>query len=323
MLGWLGLVLLLSFAAPPALAQAASPAAETLQPLQFLAGTWQAEFASGDIQFTVTRTYRMELGGKFLRLLEVLRHAGGEMASDTWLGYDPARQAAASWTFAADGSYALFDRVTVSAGSLNGEGRRTGGAQPGPMRCTLRRENNNRFVETCASLGGTSPATATLAYTRSAVVPVQHPAASAPAAPALQPLAMLAGQWRTEGESDGAKYAVDYAIGWTLGGHALRSDYSVTTNGQTELHAVAFMVYDAEAQGLVQFGFSADGSVSTLRIKPAGAGLLFDGHLTATTRRGLRITYARPSPDTLHATTEMERQGIWRSSGTVALQRRK
>jgi hypothetical protein len=320
----LGVALLAYTAGAQAPAQPA--AADALKPFQFLLGTWttQAELP-GAGQAGIERTWRSIFNGKFLVQTEVTRSAGGEVTREMWLGVDPGKQALAAWTFSSDGSFAVFSVTPAAGDALALEGRLIGSSDSGAYRSTIQR-TGDRFTHSIdRQKDGTWTRYATLIFARGGAASAPAAPAPAPAGAAVKPLELLAGDWRAEGESDGVKFAVDYDIAWILGGHFLRSDYSVTTGAQTELHAVAYMFFDPESKSLRQLGFSAEGSVSAMKISATPASVVFDGEMHSPTRRTLmRSTYTRPEADTLTTTTEMQRaDGSWRRAGAVSLKRRR
>lgn len=328
------LLLLPLACAPEASGAPQEPPADALKPFEFLLGQWVAENELGADKYVVERNWRREFGGKFLCATEKLVVGSAEVFSEAWLGYDPGRARVTVWVFSSDGGYAVFDRVTASGDTVVLEGRIIGGRAPGPVRAASKRSGNDRVVETVeVQQDGAWVTRRTRNFVRrsSAGALTGTARTIGPASPALKSLDVLTGNWHTEGESEGVKYAVDYAMYWPLAGYFLRSDYSVTTNGQTELHAVSYMFADSESRALRQFGFSADGSVAAMKIVPSASSVLFDGEMVTPApmasgparRAPMRITYARPDADTLSATTETQRQdGTWRRAGAVSLKRR-
>ena len=307
--------------------EAAAPSsAEALKPLQFLIGAWNAEAQMpGAGKVTIERTYRLQLSGKFIEQKEVSRMpGGGQVTREMWLGLEPGKTSVSGWAFSSDGSFAILSSEKNSGDRVMLEGRLIGGAAPGVYRSTLQRDGSERFTQTIeVQDGGKWTPYAILNFTRVAAG-VSADAASAAPSDAVKPLDLMAGRWRTEGESEGAKFAVDYEILPRLGGYFLRSDYSVTTNGQTELHAVSYLFQDAETKSLRQIGFSADGSVGAMKITPGSGAIVLEGEMATAARRvPMRITYSRPDADTLTTSTEMRRQdGTWRRAGTASLKRR-
>jgi len=301
------------------------PAVDALKPAAFLAGTWmaQGEFP-GAGKYTIRRNYRSTLGGKFLLSSETMQVGNAEVTREMWMGVDPARGALGAWAFSSDGSVALLTVTQPPGDSLVLEGPLAGGSDPGVYRSTLQRRGNDRFTQTIeAQKNGSWTAYAAFTFERTALLADSLHPSPAPSA-ALRPLELLTGKWRAEGESDGSKFAVDYVNAWTMGGHFLRSDYSVTTNGQEEFQGATYFFADPESKALRQIGFRADGSVSAMKVVPSASSVLLDGEITTPIRRTpTRITYARPDAASITLTTESQRQdGSWRRSGTATFQRR-
>jgi len=300
-------------------------AADALKPAAFLAGTWmaQGEFP-GAGKYTIRRNYRSLLGGKFMLSSETMQVGSAEVTREMWMGVDPARGTLGAWAFSSDGSVAILRVAQGSGDALVLEGALTGSSDAGLYRSTLQRNGNDRFTQTIETQkNGAWTAYAAFTFERTALLADVFPPSAAPAA-ALKPLEVMAGNWRAEGESDGSKFAVDYANTWTMGGHFLRSDYSVTTNGKTEFQGAAYFFSDPESKTLRQIGFRADGSVSEMKVACTAGSVLLDGEITTPIRRTpTRITYARPDAGSITITTESQRQdGSWRRSGAATLQRR-
>jgi hypothetical protein len=319
---------LLTTALPVRAQAAAAPGADALKPYEFLIGAWAAEGEfPGASRYTLERSYRPVLNGKFLQSVELITVGGQVIATEMWLGYDPGKQAVSAWGFSSDSSYSMATGAPPRGDTMVMEGRLVGGPEPGLVRSTMKREGNDRFTQLVeVQKGGAWAPHATLRFARRASpgpAASPQPLAATQGAEPLRPLTLLAGAWRTEGESDGVKYAVEYGFHWTLSGHFLRSEYSVTTGTQTELHAVSMIGYDPETKALMQWGFSADGAVITAMVRATADSVVTEGEMVSATRRTpVRITYSRPDADTLSTKTEMQRQGAWRSTG-IGLLRRK
>lgn|GEM_PF-5916688 len=290
---------------------------KALEVMDFLVGQWGNESSQW--------SYGWTLGGKFIEMRLV--NEGGRTVLDAWhfIGVDPATGKVTLWEFTTETNPL---RLTQAAGTASGvarfEGRYRHGGGRGPLRLTLKRDAGQLVQELehqhegkWESLPMSIPALPAGARLFEAPQP-EGPAKGAPVAA----LEKLVGTWRVEGESEGTRYAVEYAIRWAMQGHFLRSEYRVTTGGKTELHAISLFGYDPESQGLVQTGFSADGSVMTGKVRLAGEEVIAEGEMVSPTRRTLlRVTYSRPDADTLSARTEMQRQGTWRSSGVGSFRR--
>lgn len=315
-----------------AMAQQNPPAAEALKPAAFLLGNWTAEGElPGAGRFTLTRNYRNVLAGKFILASEAMQAGNAVVTREMWMGVDPARDALGAWALSSDGSVAVLSVAAGSGGALVLEGALKGGAEPGLYRSTLQRNGNDRFTQTIeAQKNGAWTGYATFSFVRADSAASPNVAGVSPQA-ALKPLEMMAGRWRAEGESDGTKFAVDYAIYWTLGGNFLRSDYSVTTGSQTEFQAASYVFADSESKALRQIGFSADGGVAMMKVTASPEAIKLDGEIARPSPVAAeparpaptRITYARPDGATLTITTEVQRQnGTWRRSATASLTRR-
>jgi hypothetical protein len=286
--------------------------------LEFLIGQWGHE--------TIQRTYRWTLGGKFMEMKAVGQDGATELIAWHYLGVDPGTGKVTLWEFTAEGNGPILTQTESSArGELRLEGRFRVGTQSGPLRVTWKKEAG-QLQEELEQLrdGKWQGFTLTFAPLPRGVqlweptLPDQPPKGSP-----LAPLEKLVGTWLVTGESEGTRYAVEYRFSWVMRGHFLRSEYSVTTGTQTELHAVSMIGYDPETKALMQWGFSADGAVITAIVRATADSVVTDGEMVSATRRTpVRVTYAKPDPDTLSTKTEMQRQGAWRSTGTGLLKRK-
>jgi len=321
------MVLFVVACAPPAEGQREAHVSSARQdPLQALAylldGAWTA---SGEIpgfgKYETVRTYERTLGARFIDFHQTSRVGDNTLEVRGIVGLHPETKKVTAWGFSSDGAIAITQCECKSAEEFVFEGRLVGSPQAGPVRGTFRRTAEDRFVETVErQVEGKWRVTFELVFRRADASITEVRATSLDAG--VRALAPLEGRWEASGESGGRHYTTEYDFRWAVGGKFLISEYRVKQGGPAELHAVSFIGYHPD-EGLMQYGFSADGPVFTAKIKPDAEGrVVFEGEMLAgSQRRRMRISYRRLSDNELETSTEMWRSGAYQSMGTGVMKR--
>ena len=122
---------------------------DRLTPITYLVGgTWTAK---GEIpgfgKYSAERSYRWVLGRKFVEQRHVMRFSETEMATKGIIGWNPEKKAIAAWGFGSDGGFATSHVTAATQNEIQMEGTRVGAYNAGPIRSTLRKVNDDEFLE--------------------------------------------------------------------------------------------------------------------------------------------------------------------------------
>lgn len=304
-----------------------SVSANPLKPLEsFVGGTWVAEGElPGMGKYVAERTYRRTLEGKFIEFEQVTKIGTYRSAVKAILAWHPDKRKVVAYGFADDGTISITECDCTSTDTFAFQGRLIGGIDPGPVRGQFRRTGPDTLLETIeAERNGAWQPHGGFEFKRKPSPMTAAASASAPAA-ALKPLARLVGTWVQQEQYSGVRYTIELEFRWVLGGQFLMSEYRILSKEKSGLHALSFIGYDTEQKRLVQYGFSADGTILAARVSAAEGTpeMVFEGDMVGGTRRTLRITYRRPDDDTLTAVTEFQQQGMFQPAGNTTMRRQK
>jgi hypothetical protein len=318
----MGLLLLLLLALPaPAAGQ---PEENPLAPLEYFIGTWVNEQtnAAGETTLYQVFEYRWGLEGKYVLGRSVTRAGQMTLTAETVLGWDAEKQEVVGWSFASDGSIAVTRGALPADGKMRVAGELFGGLDPGPARFdfTLTSEESYELAIEVLRDGEWKPH-GRARFTRRDASAEASPSPITPLHGQMAALAPLLGRWQQEGEGPAGKYRLIYIFRLDVGGHFVRTEMHIALgDAAPALHALSFIGHHAGRDGLVQYGWSADGNVMEAGVTPDGSEIVVEGTMHSTPPRQLRITYRRAG-DTLETDTAMLRDGEYVSMGQGALQR--
>jgi hypothetical protein len=302
-------------------------AADPLKQFEPFIGAWVAEGELPGVgKYAAERAYRWTLDGKFIEMEQHTRAGEFRSVVRAILGWHPGEKKILAWGFADDGTISLTECDCDSGETFQFAGRLIGGADPGPVRGSFRRIAPDAFVETIeAQRDGAWQPHGRFEFRRRPAPAVPAPLSTRDPVEALRPLEPLVGVWtQTSTFSGGIRYTVEFEFRWVLGGKFLLSEYRVLGTENAGLHALSFTGYNAEAGRLMQYGFSADGTLIAARVSVSGSEpvVVFEGDMVGRQRRTLRTTWRRHDADTLASLTEFQHLGIFQPAGNATLRRK-
>jgi hypothetical protein len=307
----------------------APPASGSLQVLEPFIGTWVAEGEFPGVgKFVAERTYRRTMEDRFIEFEQVLKAGEFQSTVKAILGWHPGKKRISAWGFADDGAISLTECDCAAADAFTFQGHLVGGRNPGFVRGHFKWTGADSFTEVIeVERNGVWQKHGQFEFTRGTAT-LGAPFSSAPSAAwaeRLQALEPLVGTWtQTTTYTGGASYTIEMEFRWVLKGQFLMSEYRVLGTENAGVHAVSFLGYNAEEKRIVQYGFSADGTVGTFVFSAVGAPeLVFEGEMLGGARRSLRVRYRLRDEDTLSAITEFHQRGIFQPMRNSTMRRKK
>lgn len=302
-------------------------AADPLKPFDFfVGGTWVAEGEfPGMGRYTAERTYRRILDGKFVEMEQVTKIAAYQSVVRGVSGWHPEKKRIVTWGFVDDGSIAISEWESASAGAFTFEGRLIRGTDARPVRGSSGRTSPDSFVEAIeAERNGAWQSQGKFEFKRKAA-PMAAVNSSGTPTEALQPIERMVGLWEENVRYTNARYTAEFEVRWALGGKFLIGESRMLGTANAGLRALSFIGFDAERKQVVEYSFSSDGGIFVARVSASSdvPEMVFQGDMIGPRPRTLRITYRRRDEDTLTSTTEHQYQGIFQPADNTTLRRKK